>query len=110
MPYKIINKNGFPVIDVETCKGKRETFTPEQISGMVLGQMKTIAEDYLGKEVTKAVVTVPAYFKDAQRQATRDAGIIAGLDIIRIINEPTSAAIAYGMSDTSSTQGYPKFK
>merc|ERR1711931_329658 len=65
---------------------------------------KTIAEDYLGKEVTKAVVTVPAYFKDAQRQATRDAGIIAGLDIIRIINEPTSAAIAYGMSDTSSTQ------
>jgi len=104
MPFKIINKNGFPVIDVETCKGKRETFTPEQISGMVLGHMKTIAEDYLGKEVTKAVVTVPAYFKDAQRQATRDAGIIAGLDIIRIINEPTSAAIAYGMSDTSSTQ------
>ena len=90
MPFKISNKNGFPVVEVETCKGKRETFTPEQISGMVLGEMKSIAERYLGREVTKAVVTVPAYFKDSQRQATRDAGIIAGLDIIRIINDEQS--------------------
>ena len=78
-------------------KGKYETFHPEQISSMVLGEMKKIAEDYLGKKVTDAVITVPAYFNDSQRQSTKDSGVISGLNVKRIINEPTAAAIAYGL-------------
>merc|ERR1712032_318189 len=76
-------------------------FTPEEISAMVLGRMKETAEEFLSKEVKNAVVTVPAYFNDAQRQATKDAGVIAGLEVLRIINEPTAAAIAYGMDKKS---------
>jgi heat shock protein 5 len=78
-------------------KGSNKEFSPEEISAMILGKMKTIAENYLGTEVVNAVVTVPAYFNDAQRQATKDAGLIAGLNVLRIVNEPTAAAMAYGL-------------
>ncbi|KAI7888771.1 heat shock 70 kDa protein [Mucor mucedo] len=98
-PFSIVNKNGAPNIKV-AVKGEDKVFTPEEISGMVLLKMKETAEAYLGKAVTHAVVTVPAYFNDAQRQATKDAGTIAGLNIIRILNEPTAAAIAYGLDKT----------
>lgn len=89
-------KNSKPHIEVSTSQGTK-LFAPEEISAMVLGKMKETAEAYLGKKVTHAVVTVPAYFNDAQRQATKDAGTIAGLVVMRIINEPTAAAIAYGL-------------
>eukprot|EP00818_Percolomonas_sp_WS_P007562 CAMPEP_0117436638 /NCGR_PEP_ID=MMETSP0759-20121206/1110_1 /TAXON_ID=63605 /ORGANISM="Percolomonas cosmopolitus, Strain WS" /LENGTH=657 /DNA_ID=CAMNT_0005228243 /DNA_START=797 /DNA_END=2770 /DNA_ORIENTATION=- len=97
-PFKVLGEgsDNKPVI-VVTHKGQEEKFTPEQISSMVLTKMKQIAEDYLGMNVKKAVVTVPAYFNNAQKQATKDSGTIAGLDILRIITEPTSAAIAYGL-------------
>uniref|UniRef100_A0A6G1SDC4 Glucose-regulated protein n=1 Tax=Aceria tosichella TaxID=561515 RepID=A0A6G1SDC4_9ACAR len=101
LPYKVINKNNKPHIQVKVS-GQEKVFAPEEISAMVLGKMKEIAEAYLNKNVTHAVVTVPAYFNDAQRQATKDAGAIAGLDVIRIINEPTAAAIAYGVNKKSS--------
>ncbi|KAJ3412059.1 ATPase with role in protein import into the ER [Chytridiales sp. JEL 0842] len=101
-PFKVVPKEGKPVIQVEV-KGEKRTFTPEEVSAMVLGKMKDIAESYLGQKVTHAVVTVPAYFNDAQRQATKDAGTIAGLTVARIINEPTAAAIAYGL-DKSGTE------
>lgn len=97
-PFKVIKQNGDkPAIQVK-YQNKDKVFTPEEISSMVLLKMKETAESYLAKSVSKAVVTVPAYFNDAQRQATKDAGTIAGLDIIRIINEPTAAAIAYGLN------------
>jgi len=97
-PFKVIEKSSKPHVKVETGADKGEkTFAPEEISAMVLGKMKETAEAYLGKKVTHAVVTVPAYFNDAQRQATKDAGVIAGMTVMRIINEPTAAAIAYGM-------------
>jgi len=113
-PFKVISKSGKPVIEVE-YRGENKQFvsfftllqsrihthtplqTPEEISSMVLTKMKEIAESYLGGTVTSAVITVPAYFNDSQRQATKDAGIISGLNVLRIINEPTAAAIAYGL-------------
>nr|AAO45194.1 RH21402p [Drosophila melanogaster] len=95
-PFKVVEKNSKPHISVDTSQGAK-VFAPEEISAMVLGKMKETAEAYLGKKVTHAVVTVPAYFNDAQRQATKDAGVIAGLQVMRIINEPTAAAIAYGL-------------
>jgi len=95
-PFQIVEKNGKPAISVK-YRGEKRDFTPEEVSAMVLGKMKETAEAYLGKTVTHAVVTVPAYFNDAQRQATKDAGTIAGLQVLRIINEPTAAAIAYGL-------------
>merc|ERR1712232_869892 len=98
LPYDVINKGDKPFVSV-TVKGEKKEFAPEEISAMVLGKMKEIAESYLGKSVTHAVVTVPAYFNDAQRQATKDAGVIAGLKVARILNEPTAAAIAYGMDE-----------
>eukprot|EP00455_Lapot_gusevi_P005877 TRINITY_DN1250_c0_g1_i8.p1 TRINITY_DN1250_c0_g1~~TRINITY_DN1250_c0_g1_i8.p1 ORF type:complete len:618 (+),score=187.55 TRINITY_DN1250_c0_g1_i8:30-1883(+) len=96
-PFKVIHKGDEkPVIEIQ-FRGETKVFNPEEISSMVLVKMKEIAESYLGKEVKKAVVTVPAYFNDSQRQATKDAGAIAGLEVLRIINEPTAAAIAYGL-------------
>jgi len=96
-PFAVIEHKTKPAIQVNVGPDRKQTFTPEEISAMVLVKMKKTAEEYLGKDVTHAVVTVPAYFNDAQRQATKDAGIIAGLNVMRIINEPTAAAIAYGM-------------
>jgi heat shock protein 5 len=95
-PFKVINKGGQPRVSVEVHQ-KETTFTPEEISAMVLGKMKEIAESYLGEPVKNAVVTVPAYFNDAQRAATKDAGTIAGLNVLRVVNEPTAAALAYGL-------------
>ena len=96
-PFKLISgTDGKPTIRVQ-YKGESKTFSAEEISSMVLTKMKQIAEAYLGKEVKNAVITVPAYFNDSQRQATKDAGTIAGLNVMRIINEPTAAAIAYGL-------------
>ena len=97
LPYKVVEgPNGAAMIECQVG-GKTERFTPEQISAMVLQQLKADAESYLGEKITKAVITVPAYFNDAQRQATKDAGTIAGLEVMRIINEPTAAALAYGL-------------
>ncbi|KAI9298496.1 heat shock protein HSS1 [Neoconidiobolus thromboides FSU 785] len=100
-PFKVIDKSTKPIIQVE-YKGETKQFTPEEISSMVLIKMRETAEAYLGTTVTDAVVTVPAYFNDSQRQATKDAGAIAGLNVLRIINEPTAAAIAYGL-DSKTT-------
>lgn len=97
LPYKIINKDGKPYIQVKIKDGEIKVFSPEEISAMILTKMKETAESFLGKKIKDAVVTVPAYFNDAQRQATKDAGVIAGLNVARIINEPTAAAIAYGL-------------
>jgi len=95
-PFKLINKNDKPHVQVDTKDGEK-VFAAEEISSMVLQKMKEVAEAFLGQKVTHAVVTVPAYFNDAQRQATKDAGTISGMTIMRIINEPTAAAIAYGL-------------
>ena len=92
MPYSVVNENGYPRVDINDRK-----YTPQEISAMVLQKMKKTAEDYLGQEVTEAVITVPAYFSDSQRQATKEAGEIAGLTVKRIINEPTAAALSYGL-------------
>jgi L1 cell adhesion molecule like protein len=95
-PFKIINENSLPEIEVEYMNETKK-FRPEEISAMLLNKLKLDAEKYLGKSVKKAVITVPAYFNDSQRQATRDAGIIAGLEVMRIINEPTAASLAYNI-------------
>ncbi|GMM36691.1 Hsp70 family ATPase [Saccharomycopsis crataegensis] len=103
-PFKVINEGGKPKIQVE-YKGETKKFTPEEISSMILGKMKETAETFLGEQVKDAVVTVPAYFNDSQRQATKDAGLIAGLNVLRIINEPTAAAIAYGLDKKDDGKG-----
>ena len=103
-PFKVVNSGGKPKLEVE-YKNENKQFTPEEVSAMVLVKMKETAEAYLGYQVKDAVVTVPAYFNDSQRQATKDAGVIAGLNITRIINEPTAAAIAYGLDKKSSSKG-----
>jgi len=96
LPYKVVSKGGKPYVSVDTTNGVK-TLSPEEVSSMVLVKMKQIAENYIGQEVKYAVITVPAYFNDAQRQATKDAGTISGLEVLRIINEPSAAAIAYGL-------------
>ncbi|MCD8211067.1 MAG: molecular chaperone DnaK [Prevotella sp.] len=92
VPYTVVNEGGFPRVEIEDRK-----YTPQEISAMILQKMKKTAEDYIGQEVTDAVITVPAYFSDSQRQATKEAGQIAGLNVRRIVNEPTAAALAYGV-------------
>jgi len=96
MPFDIVNNNSKPYISVNV-QGAPKTYSPEEISSMILIKMKEISETFLGKKVENAVVTVPAYFNDSQRQATKDAGAISGLNVQRILNEPTAAAIAYGL-------------
>jgi molecular chaperone DnaK len=99
MPYNIVDGgNGDAWVEV-----KGEKYSPSQISAFILQKMKETAESYLGEDVTQAVITVPAYFNDAQRQATKDAGKIAGLEVLRIINEPTAAALAYGLDKKETT-------
>ncbi|XP_064119547.1 heat shock 70 kDa protein cognate 4-like [Macrobrachium nipponense] len=103
-PFTVVNEGGKPKLRVE-FKGETKTFNPEEISSMVLTKMKETAEAYLGKTVKDAVITVPAYFNDSQRQATKDAGTIAGINVLRIINEPTAAAIAYGLDKKGGMRG-----
>jgi len=92
VPYKVVRQG-----DHVAIVAQGQEYTPQQISAMILQKLKKAAEDYLGQSVTEAVITVPAYFNDAQRQATKDAGKVAGLDVKRIVNEPTAAALAYGL-------------
>ena len=103
-PFKVISDSENRPIISANYKNELKQFKPEEISAMVLTKMKEIAEDYLGKKVNSAVITVPAYFNDAQRQSTKDAGAIAGLNVLRIINEPTAAAISYGLDKMSETE------
>jgi len=102
-PFTVVDASGLPKLKVE-YKNEEKTYTPEEISSMVLTKMKETAEAYLGHDIKDAVVTVPAYFNDAQRQATKDAGVISGLNVLRIINEPTAAAIAYGLDKVKNSQ------
>jgi endoplasmic reticulum chaperone BiP len=103
LPYTIVDKGSKPMIEL-TVKGEKKLFSPEEISAMILTKMKETAEAFLGQEVKYAVVTCPAYFNEAQRLATKDAGTIAGLNVLRVINEPTAAAIAYGFTDEKSEE------
>ena len=103
LQFEVINSNNQPVFSVD-YKNEKKIFSPDEISAMILGKMKKISEDYLGESVTDAVITVPAYFNDAQRQATKDAGKIAGLNVLRIINEPTAGAIAYGLDKNGESE------
>ena len=110
LSYKVTSgKNEKPIIRCATKDGDKE-FHAEEISSMILSKMKQVAESYLGHDVKKAVITVPAYFNDSQRQATKDAGAIAGLEVLRIINEPTAAAIAYGLEKKSEESNVLMFK
>merc|ERR1739838_900365 len=102
-PFKVVSVGDKPQLQVE-FKCEERTFTPEEVSSMILVKMKETAEAFLGQNITDAVVTVPAYFNDSQRQATKDAGVISGLNILRIINEPTAAAIAYGLDKKGSSE------
>lgn len=102
--YNIVDKNGKPFIDTRINGGVQKLLSPEEVSAMILIKMKEIAENYLGQEVKNAVITVPAYFNDAQRAATKDAGMISGLNVLRILNEPTAAAIAYGLDQKQTEQ------
>ncbi|XP_047059664.1 heat shock 70 kDa protein BIP5-like [Lolium rigidum] len=104
LPYKVVEKNGKPHAEVEVKDGDVRVLSPEEVSAMVLTRMKETAEAYLGEKVRDAVITIPAYFNDAQRQATKDAGAIAGLNIVRLINEPTAAALAYGLDKVDETK------
>merc|ERR1712168_1632764 len=101
-PFEVVDQGSKPVIRVE-YRAEQKTFSPEEVSSMVLVKMKETAEAYLGHDVKDAVITVPAYFNDSQRQATKDAGIISGMNVLRIINEPTAAAIAYGLDKKKGT-------
>lgn len=103
LPYKIKSSDDKPVVSVNVGS-EEKTFSPEEVSAMVLRKMKEVAETFLGEKITHAVVTVPAYFNDAQRQATKDAGTIAGLKVERVLNEPTAAAIAYGLDRSNKAQ------
>ncbi|EKX41604.1 heat shock protein 70, ER luminal [Guillardia theta CCMP2712] len=105
LPYKIVDREGKPFVEVSYMGGKK-VFSPEEISAVILTKMKETAEAYMGRELKNAVITVPAYFTDAQRQATKDAGTISGLNVLRIINEPTAAAIAYGLDNKGSGEQY----
>jgi len=109
LPYDVISKSGKPFVNVEMPGVGLKALSPEEISSMILVKMKQIAEAYLGEEVKHAVITVPAYFNDAQRQATKDAGAISGMEVLRIINEPTAAAIAYGMDKKSGEKNIVVF-
>ena len=100
LPYEIVDKEGKPYIQIPNVKGETKVFAPEEISAMILVKMKEIAESYSGKKIKNAIVTVPAYFDNSQRQSTKDAGIISGLNVVRVLNEPTAAAIAYGLDET----------
>lgn len=102
--YDIVDKGGKPYVQAQINGGETKTMSPEEVSAMILIKMKEIAENYLGEEVKNAVITVPAYFNDAQRAATKDAGMIAGLNVLRILNEPTAAAIAYGLDQKKEEQ------
>merc|ERR1712195_244304 len=104
LPYDVISKSGKPYISIDMPGMGKKSFSPEEVSAMILTKMKDIAESYLSEEIKYAVITVPAYFNDAQRQATKDAGTISGLEVLRIINEPTAAAIAYGMDKKAGEQ------
>lgn len=104
LPYSVVNSNGKPKVEV-VFKDETKQFTPEEISAMILTKMKSIAEAYTGCPITDAVITVPAYFNDAQRQATKDAGVISGLNVLRVINEPTAAAMAYGLQKKNDGKG-----
>lgn len=101
--YDVVDENGKPMISVK-YKNEEQKYSPEQIGSMVLQKMKQCAEEFLGDTVKDAVITVPAYFNDAQRQATKDAGAIAGLNVLRIINEPTAAALSYGLQKNSEKE------
>ena len=102
-PFDVVSSKGSPKVRVDV-QGEQRDFSPEEVSAMILGKMKAIAEEYLGEKVVNAVVTVPAYFNDAQRTATKNAGTIAGLNVLRVLNEPTAAALAYGLDKEEGSE------